>query len=74
MNSVIPEAGWLEYFVEGLTTKLAEVREHGEQGIRRDMLVKKHDFVGLDCPSVSRCNKAVSISPTSVNRNRTPEG
>jgi Fic family protein len=34
--------GWLEYFVEGLTTQLAEVRERGEQAIRHDVLVKKH--------------------------------
>ncbi|HDR14601.1 MAG TPA: Fic family protein [Desulfobacteraceae bacterium] len=34
--------GWLEYFVEGLTTQLAEVRERGEQAIRRDVLVKEH--------------------------------
>jgi Fic family protein len=33
---------WLEYFVEGLTTQLAEVRERGEQAIRRDVLVKEH--------------------------------
>ncbi|MDP2212204.1 MAG: Fic family protein [Candidatus Aquicultor sp.] len=35
---------WLEYFVEGLTTQLAEVRERGEQVIRRDVLVKAHDL------------------------------
>jgi Fic family protein len=34
--------GWLEYFVEGLTTQLAEVRKRGEQAIRRDVLVKEH--------------------------------
>jgi Fic family protein len=34
--------GWLEYFTEGLTTQLAEVRERGEQAIRRDVLVKEH--------------------------------
>ncbi|MBN2570471.1 MAG: Fic family protein [Deltaproteobacteria bacterium] len=34
--------GWLEYFVEGLTTQLSEVRERGEQAIRRDVLVKEH--------------------------------
>lgn len=33
---------WLEYFVEGLTTQLAEVRERGEQAIRRDVLAKEH--------------------------------
>ena len=34
--------GWLEYFVEGLTAQLAEVRERGEQAIRRDVLIKEH--------------------------------
>ncbi|MDR1545885.1 MAG: Fic family protein [Deltaproteobacteria bacterium] len=34
--------GWLEYFVEGLTTQLTEVRERGEQAIRRDALIKEH--------------------------------
>jgi len=34
--------GWLEYFVEGLTTQLGEVRERGEQAIRRDVLIKEH--------------------------------
>jgi Fic family protein len=34
--------GWLEYFVAGLTTQLAEVRERGEQAIRRHVLVKEH--------------------------------
>jgi len=33
---------WLEYFVEGLATQLAEVRQRGEQAIRRDVLVKQH--------------------------------
>lgn len=36
--------GWLEYFVEGLTTQLAEVRRRGEQAIRRDVLVKAHNL------------------------------
>ena len=34
--------GWLEFFVDGLSTELAEVRERGEQAIRRDVLVKEH--------------------------------
>ena len=34
--------GWLEYFVDGLTTQLTEVRERGEQAIRRDVLIKEH--------------------------------
>ena len=35
---------WLEYFIEGLTTQLAEIGERGEQAIRRDVLIKKHDL------------------------------
>lgn len=35
-------SGWLEYFVEGLTTQLAEVRQRGEQAIRQDVLVKQY--------------------------------
>jgi Fic family protein len=34
--------GWLEYFVEGLTAQLTEVRERGERVIRRDVLIKEH--------------------------------
>ena len=32
----------MEYFVEGLTTQLAEVRKRGEKAICREMLVKEH--------------------------------
>jgi Fic family protein len=34
--------GWLEYFIKGLATQLAEVRKRGEQAIRRDVLVKEY--------------------------------
>jgi Fic family protein len=34
--------GWLEYYVDGLSTQLAEVKQRGEQAIRRDVLVKQH--------------------------------
>lgn len=33
---------WLDYFITGLETQMIEVRERGEQAIRRDVLVKKH--------------------------------
>lgn len=33
--------GWLEYFVDGLTTQLTEVKERGEKAIKRDVLVKQ---------------------------------
>ena len=38
--------GWLEYFIEGLATQLAEVRERGEQAIRRDVLAKEYGLSG----------------------------
>ncbi len=34
--------GWLDYFVAGLETQMIEVRDRGEQVIRRDVLVKQH--------------------------------
>jgi len=34
--------GWLEYLVEGLSTQLAEVKDRGEQAIRRDVLIKEY--------------------------------
>lgn len=36
--------GWLEYFIEGLTTQLAEVRARGEQAIQRDVMAKQHNL------------------------------
>jgi Fic family protein len=34
--------GWFEYFVEGLSTQLLEVRSKGEMAIRRDALALQH--------------------------------
>lgn len=34
--------GWLDYFVEGLSTQLTEVKRRGEQAIQQDVLAKKH--------------------------------
>jgi len=36
--------GWLDYFITGLETQIIEVQECGEQVIRRDVLVKKHNL------------------------------
>jgi len=33
---------WLDYFTAGLETQMAEVKQRGEQVIRRDVLVQKH--------------------------------
>lgn len=34
--------GWMEYFVEGLSVQLAEVRARGEQIIQRDVIAREH--------------------------------
>lgn len=34
--------GWLEYFVEGLTAQMVEVRHKGEQVMRRDVIAKEY--------------------------------
>ncbi|HPQ38992.1 MAG TPA: Fic family protein [bacterium] len=36
--------GWLDYFITGLETQMIEVKERGEQIIRRDVLVQKHSL------------------------------
>lgn len=36
--------GWLEYFTQGLSTQLMEVRQRGERAIRLDVLSKKYDL------------------------------
>ncbi|MCF8130714.1 MAG: Fic family protein [Deltaproteobacteria bacterium] len=37
-------SGWLEYFIAGLQAQMAEVKERGEQVIRRDVLTQKHNL------------------------------
>lgn len=34
--------GWLEFFVEGLSTQMSEVKQRGEWVIRRDVLARRH--------------------------------
>lgn len=45
---------WLEYFVEGLATQLAEVRTRGERAIRRDVLIKKRGLSDRQAKALSR--------------------
>jgi len=33
---------WLDYFITGLETQMIEVRERGEQVIRRDVIMQQH--------------------------------
>jgi Fic family protein len=35
---------WLDYFITGLETQMVEVKERGEQVIRRDVLIQKHSL------------------------------
>lgn len=43
---------WLEYFVDGLTTQLAEVKQRGELAIQRDVLVKRHGLSGRQTKAI----------------------
>jgi len=52
--------GWLEYFIEGLTSQLSEVKQRGERIIRHDLLVKQHNLS-------SRQNKALDCIVTQGN-------
>jgi Fic family protein len=36
--------GWLDYFITGLEIQMIEVKERGEQVIRRDVLVQKYEL------------------------------
>jgi Fic family protein len=36
--------GWLDYFITGLEAQMIEVKERGEQVIKRDVLVQKHSL------------------------------
>ena len=45
---------WLEYFVEGLATQLAEVRTRGERAIRRDVLIKERGLSDRQAKALSR--------------------
>ena len=45
---------WLEYFVEGLATQLAEVRTRGERAIRQDVLIKERGLSDRQAKALSR--------------------
>jgi Fic family protein len=54
--------GWLEYFVEGLTIQLTEVRERGEQAIRRDVIVKEHRLSDRQAKAISHIMENGSLA------------
>jgi cell filamentation protein, protein adenylyltransferase len=54
--------GWLEYFVEGLATQLADVRNRGERAIRRDVLIKEHGLSDRQANAVGHILKHGSLT------------
>ena len=54
--------GWLEFFVEGLSNQLAEVRESGEQAIRRDVLIKEHGLSDRQAKAIGHILEHVSLT------------
>jgi Fic family protein len=53
--------GWLEYFVEGLATQLAEVKTLGEVAIRRDVLVRAHHLNARQAIAIDHLLKAGNL-------------
>jgi Fic family protein len=60
--------GWLEYFVEGLATQLAEVRQRGEQTIRRDVLVRQHGLSDRQAKAVQHILEYGSLTIQGLER------
>ncbi|MEO8899943.1 MAG: Fic family protein [Polyangiaceae bacterium] len=53
--------GWLEFFVEGLSTQLSEVKAQGERVIRRDVLVQHHQLNARQAVALDRLLQASSL-------------
>ena len=53
---------WLEYFIDGLTTQLTEVRERGEEAIRRDVIVNKHNLSERQSKAISYIQEHGSLT------------
>lgn len=45
--------GKLEFFVDGLSTQLTEVRQRGEQAIRKDVIIKEHNLSDRQALAIS---------------------
>ncbi len=53
--------GWLEFFVEGLSTQLSEVKAQGERVIRRDVLVQHHQLNARQAVALERLLEGPSL-------------
>ncbi len=54
--------GWLEYFVEGLTTQLTEIRRRGELAIQMDLLIKRHGLSDRQANALGHILEHVSLT------------
>ena len=59
---------WLEYFIEGLTIQLAEIRGRGELAIRRDVLVKEHGLSDRQSKALARILEHGSLTIQDLER------
>ena len=53
--------GWLDYFITCLETQMIEVKERGEQVIRRDVLVQKHGLNERQAKALELLMKSTSV-------------
>ena len=55
------QTGWLEFFIGGLATQLAEVKARGEAAIRRDIVVKTHRLNARQGMAIEHLQQAPSL-------------
>ncbi|MFH1666096.1 MAG: Fic family protein [bacterium] len=58
---------WLEYFVEGLRTQMAEIRQEGEQIIKQDAALQKIKKIGLNLRQAKAVKHIIKNGKISVN-------
>ncbi|WP_136060802.1 Fic family protein [Pontiella sulfatireligans] len=57
---------WLDYFITGLETQMIEVKERGEQVIRRDVLVQKYGLNERQTKALDLLMKSTSVHISKV--------
>lgn len=58
---------WLEYFVEGLRSQMAEIRQKGEEIIKHDTLLKKAKKTGINQRQEKALKQLIRKGKTTVN-------
>jgi Fic family protein len=60
--------GWLEFYVEGLSTQLAEVQARGRRAIQKDVLVREHRLNSRQAAILAQLMEAPSVTIRDLER------